>query len=156
MRPLVVLLALVLHACSAPASRTTALQGADRAAPEAALLELADSIFSAARARDANRFASYFSARPEFVYLINKRRLSSSEAVRTTFDTMLSRHQSFDARWGDRMVQVLGPTSAVLTGEFRTQATRSNGERWEASGVVTFAAVRETAGWRVVNWHTTE
>ncbi len=156
MRLLAVLFALVLHACSAPAPRPGILTSMESAAQEVALLELADSILAAARARDADRFASYFSTRPDFVYLINKRRLASQEAVRTTFHTMLSRQEVFDVHWAERMVQVLSPTSGVLTGEFRTKARRVNGEEWEASGVVTFAAVREAAGWRVVNWHTTE
>lgn len=156
MRPLTVLLALMLHACSARAPQPQTLTAVKSAAQEVALLELADSILAAARARDADRFASYFSTRPDFVYLINKRRLASRDAVRTTFHTMLSRQEVFDVHWGERTVQVLTPTSGVLTGEFRTKARRINGEDWEASGVVTFAAVRETAGWRVVNWHTTE
>lgn len=156
MRPIIVLLALILHACSAPVPRPAPNTAVEGAAQEVALLELADNILAAARARDANRFASYFSTRPDFVYLINKRRLASHEAVRTTFHTMLSRHEAFDVHWGERTVQMLTPTSSVLTGEFRTKARRINGEEWEASGVVTFAAVRETAGWRVVNWHTTE
>ena len=33
---------------------------------------------------------------------------------------------------------------------------RVTGEPWTARGVVTFTAVREARGWRVVNWHTTE
>lgn len=157
MKLLAVLLALSLHACSAMTTSSGAVPGrVGSSAQNAALLELADSIFAAARARDADRFSSFFSTRTDFVYLINRRRISSREALRTTFHSMLSGQAEFDVRWGERMVQVLTPDTGVITGEFRTTARRVNGEEWKASGVVTFVAVREAAGWRVVHWHTTE
>lgn len=123
---------------------------------EQAILALADSILAATRARDPDRFVSFFSDRPGFVYLINTRRFTSRDSLRATFATMLGRQQSFDPRWGDRTVQMIGGTSAVFTGDFETRAQRVTGEAWTARGVVTFTAVREARGWRVVNWHTTE
>ena len=156
MKPIVCLL-LLLTGC-APASHTSTAASQDRAEvnAEAQLIELADSVFSAARARDAERFASYFLDRPGFAYLINKRRLSSVAEVRDTFRSMLARQRSFEPRWGSRRVQVIQPTAGIVTGDFATRAERSDGGAWEASGVVTFVAVREAAGWRVVSWHTSE
>ena len=123
---------------------------------EQAILALADSILAAARARDPDRFVSFFSDRPDFVYLINTRRFTSRDSLRATFASMLGRQQNFDPRWGDRLVQMLNGATGVFTGDFETHARRVTGEPWTARGVVTFAAVRESRGWRVVNWHTTE
>lgn len=123
---------------------------------ETAILALADSVFAAARARDAERFARMFSGRPDFVYLINTRLLPSRDSVRATFAAMLSRQQRFEPRWGSRSVQIISPSVAILTGAFETVAQRASGESWAANGVVTFVAVREPNGWRIVNWHTTE
>ena len=123
---------------------------------EAQVIELADSVFSAARARDAERFASYFLDRPGFVYLINKRQLNSVAELRDTFTSMLARQRSFEPRWGSRRVQMINPRAGIFTGEFATTAERSDGEAWGASGIVTFVAVREAVGWRVVSWPTSE
>lgn len=124
--------------------------------PTPAVLALADSILGAAGDRDAERFASYFSDQPGFRYLINARQLESREALRTTFAAMLGRQEFFRPTWQSRSVQVLTPATAILTGTFATQARRLNGEVWSANGVVTFVAVKEAVGWRVVNWHTSE
>lgn len=124
--------------------------------PEAEVLELADRIFAAARARDAARFASFFSDGRGFVYLINTRQLTSRETLQTMFQTMLARQRAFEPQWGARRVQMLTPSVGVLTGEFATRATSLDGHEWEAHGMVTFVAVRDTAAWRVVNWHTSE
>lgn len=145
---------LVLTACSAPAVQP--LSTARALAAEEAVLELADSILAAARARDAERFASFFSHRPGFVYLINTRRLSSPEEVRSVLGAMLARQEVFDVRWGERDVQLLASGIAIVTGDFTTRARRRDGTTWEASGVVTFVAAREPAGWRVVSWHGSE
>ncbi len=123
---------------------------------ETAILAIADSIFAAARARDADRFASFFSDRPDFAYVINTRRLGSRDALHATFRSMLSRQLTFEPRWGPRTVQTLTSHIGVFTGEFETRAKRVDGEEWTASGVVTFVAVRDSLGWRVVNWHTSE
>ena len=124
--------------------------------PEAQVIELADSVFSAARARDAERFANYFLDRPGFVYLINKRQLNSVAELRSTFTSMLARQRLFEPRWGNRRIQMINPTAGIFTGEFVTKAERSDGEAWGASGVVTFVAVRVAEGWRVMSWHTSE
>jgi uncharacterized protein (TIGR02246 family) len=124
--------------------------------PTPVVLALSDSILAAAGRRDAERFAAYFSDRPGFRYLINSRQFESRAAVFTAFETMLKRQEIFRPEWQDRVVRALSPTSAVLTGTFATTARRLNGEEWSASGVVTFVAVREPDGWRVVNWHTSE
>lgn len=159
MKALLALLALLAAGCSAAAPASSGDPFSDEEArlrAEAALLSLADSIFAAARARDADRFAGYFSSRPGFVYLINTRRIDSREGLRAAFTAMLGRQQSFEPRWGARSVQVLTPAAGVLTGNFETQARRANGEAWEARGVVSFVAMLEPGGWRVVHWHTTE
>jgi hypothetical protein len=148
---------LVLTGCAstgrAPNAESQRLSGVNT---EAELIELADSVFSAARARNAERFASYFLDRPGFVYLINKRQLTSVAELRNTFTSMLARQRSFEPRWGSRRIQMISPTAGILTGEFVTKAERSDGEPWGASGIVTFVAVREAVGWRVVSWHTSE
>ena len=148
---------LVLTGC-APASRAPNAESHRLSAvnTEAQLIELADSVFSAARARNAERFASYFLDRPGFVYLINKRQLTSVAELRNTFTSMLARQRSFEPRWGNRRVQMINPTAGIFTGEFATKAERSDGEAWGASGIVTFVAVREAVGWRAVSWHTSE
>lgn len=120
------------------------------------VLELADDIFAAARARNAQRFASFFADDPQFVYLINTRQLGSRREVESTFASMLERQTSFDPQWGNRAVRMLTPAIGLLTGEFTTTARRVNGEEWRLSGAVTFVAVRSIEGWRVVNWHTSE
>jgi uncharacterized protein (TIGR02246 family) len=122
----------------------------------AAVLELADAIFAAARERDAHRFASYFADDPQFVYLINTRKLASRREVESTFASMLGRQTAFDPQWGNRAVRMLTPAIGLLTGEFTTTARRLSGEEWRVSGAVTFVAVLTTDGWRVVNWHTSE
>lgn len=124
--------------------------------PTPVILALSDSILAAAGARNADRFASYFSDRPGFRYLINTTQLESRQALLTAFDAMLRRQQVFRPTWGSRSVQIVSPDLAILTGTFSTQARRVSGEEWTASGVVTFVALREGDGWRVVNWHTTE
>lgn len=158
MRPSAALVVLALAGCSpAPPPASAAHTAPDAgAAVETAILALADSIFAAARARDADRFASFFSDRSDFAYLINTRRLGSRDALRAAFQSMLSRQLSFDPRWGTRTVQTLTPHIGVLTGEFETKAQRTGGEEWTASGVVTFVALRDSLGWQVVNWHTSE
>lgn len=149
-----VFLAVSFAGCSAVTSITADV--AATAAVEAALLELSDSVFAAARARSADRFASYFSDREDLIYLINTRRFTSRDSLRVVFANMLERQQQFDPRWVSRNVQVLTSVAGVLTGEFETQARRATGESWQARGVVTFAAIRRPDGWRIVNWHTTE
>jgi uncharacterized protein (TIGR02246 family) len=121
-----------------------------------AVLELADRIFDAARARDAKRFASFFSDDPPCVYVINLRTLRTRAAVEQTFSSLLERQRRFDPRWGERSVQLLTPTIGILTGAFATTAQRVSGEPWEAAGTVTFVAMKARDGWRVVNWHTSE
>lgn len=148
------MLGLGLAACSAP--RRAGTRDADPLGPEAAVAALADSILAAARARDADRFATYFQPGEELVYVLNTRRLSSQAALRDAFRAMLGRQQEFDPRWADRRVQVLAPGVAVFTGAFRTTARDTSGAPWSARGIVTFAARRDPAGWRVVNWHTSE
>ena len=59
-------------------------------------------------------------------------------------------------RWTDRRATLLGADAAVVTGTFRTAAQDTSGTAWAARGVVTFAARRGPAGWRVVHWHTSE
>jgi uncharacterized protein (TIGR02246 family) len=124
--------------------------------PTPAVLALSDSILAAAGDRDAERFAGYFSDRSGFRYLINANQLESRAALRAAFGAMLQRQQVFSPAWHSRSVEVLTPEIAILTGTFSTQARRLNGEEWTASGAVTFVAVEEEHGWRVVNWHTSE
>lgn len=121
-----------------------------------AVLELADRIFDAARARDAKRFASFFSDDPPCVYVINLRTFRTRAVVEQTFSSLLERQRRFDPRWGERSVQLLTPTIGILTGAFATTAQRVSGEPWEAKGSVTFVAMKGQDGWRVVNWHTSE
>jgi uncharacterized protein (TIGR02246 family) len=147
---------ITLLACSTPSVERPARVAAPAETTQTAVLALADSVFAAARARDAERFASMFSGRSDFVYLINTRMLPSRDSVRATFAGMLSRQQRFEPTWGARSVQVLSPSVGVLTGAFRTTAQRLSGEVWEAEGVITFVALRQPDGWKVVNWHTTE
>ena len=149
-------LTMLCFACSAPAGGHDPQKPAPAPEAETAILALADSAFAAARARDPGRFAAVFSDRPDFVYLINTRLLPSRDSVRSTFAGMLSRQRRFEPVWGTRTVQVLSPGAGVLTGGFRTSAERQSGESWGAEGVVTFVAVREPDGWKIVNWHTTE
>jgi uncharacterized protein (TIGR02246 family) len=161
MRRRVLWISFVLLACTNPSIDTDPRQPTPGAATETmvtetAILALADSLFAAAQARDAYRFASMFSGRPDFVYLINTRLLPSRDSVRATFAGMLSRQQRFEPKWGSRSVQIISPSIAILTGAFETVAQRASGESWEANGVVTFVAVKEPNGWRIVNWHTTE
>lgn len=150
----VAVVGLGLAACSAP--RYAGTPGADPLGPEVAVAALADSILAAARARDADRFVAYFQPGEELVYVLNTRRLSSQAALRDAFRGMLGQQREFDPRWTDRRVQVLAPGAAVFTGEFRTTARDTSGTPWGARGIVTFAARRDAAGWRVVNWHTSE
>jgi uncharacterized protein (TIGR02246 family) len=156
MRRLMACLSLSLAACSVPAIPSSAATTSQHEAVTAALLHLADSVFAAARDRDADRFVTYFSDRPDFRYLINTRVLPSRDSLRATFAGMLANQQQFDPSWGARHVQVVSPDVGVLTGTFETMARRRDGRTWEARGIVTFVAARETQGWRVVNWHTTE
>jgi hypothetical protein len=153
---LIASLLMLLTGCVSARPSNSALHRRSDANPESRLIELADSVFSAARARNAERFASYFLDRPGFVYLINKRQLNSVAELRDTFTTMLARQRLFEPRWGNRSVQMINATAGIVTGEFATKAERSNGEAWQASGIVTFVAVREAVGWRVVSWHTSE
>lgn len=155
-RTLVAVVLLSLGACSTAAPVSSRAQVAPTANVESAILALSDSIFAAARARDADRFASFFSDRPDFVYLINTRRVESRDALQATFRSMLSRQSVFDPQWGVRSVQVLSPQIGVLRADFSTRAQPLSGAAWAASGVVTFVAVRDSLGWRVVNWHTSE
>ena len=148
------LLGLGLAACGTP--RRTGPPGADQLGAEAAVGALADSILAAARARDADRFAAYFQPGEAVVYVLNTRRLSSQAALRDAFRAMLGRQREFDPHWADRRVQMLAPGVAVFTGAFRTTARDTSGAPWSAQGIVTFAARRDSAGWRVVNWHTSE
>lgn len=145
-----------MFACAAPTVSRDPQEASPAREAETAILALADSVFAAARARDAERFARAFSERPDFVYLVNTRLLPSRDSVRSTFAGMLSRQRRFEPVWRSRSVQVLSPDAGVFTGAFRTAAERRSGETWEAEGVVTFVAVREPNGWRIVNWHTAE
>jgi uncharacterized protein (TIGR02246 family) len=156
MRRLIAFLSLSLAACSVPAIRPSSARPVQHEAVVVALLQLADSVFAAARNRDADGFATYFSERPDFRYLINTRVLPSRDSLRATFATMLANQQHFEPAWGGRHVQVVSPDVGILTGVFETVARRRDGHTWQARGVVTFVATRETQGWRVVNWHTTE
>lgn len=158
MRTLAAAAFLIFSACStaAPVPSAAHLGPTTEGRVESAILALSDSIFAAARARDANRFASFFSDRPDFVYLINTRRIDSRDALQATFSSLLSRQSVFDPQWGVRSVQVLSPQIGVLRADFSTRAQRLGGAVWAASGVVTFVAVRDSLGWRVVNWHTSE
>lgn len=156
MRRLIAFLSLSLAACSVPAIRPSLERPVQNEAVVVAVLQLADSIFASARNRDANNFARYFSERPDFRYLINTRVLPSRDSLRATFATMLANQQLFEPAWGARHVQVVSPDVGVFTGVFETEARRRDGHAWQARGVITFVATRETQGWRVVNWHTTE
>ena|SRR5688572_7478716 len=122
----------------------------------AGLAAFADSILAAARARDAARFTGYFAPGQELTYVINTRTLRSHAAVSDAFRSLLAAQREFDVRWTDRHVTLLGPEAAVVTGSFRTAARDTSGTAWAARGVVTFAARRGAAGWRVVHWHTSE
>lgn len=141
-------------ACSAPLPEPP--QPERPADPTPAVLALSDSILAAAGDRDAARFAGYFADRPGFRYLINANQLESREAVHTAFEAMLRRQQLFRPSWHSRSVQVLTPEIAILTGTFSTEARRVNGEEWTANGAVSFVAVKESDGWRVAHWHTSE
>ena len=143
-----------LLACASPSPAP--VQPAPHPDPTAAVLALSDSILAAAGDRDAERFAGYFSERAGFRYLINARQIESQAALRETFAAMLRRQQLFRPAWRTRSVEVLTPAIAILTGTFATEARRLSGEAWSASGTVTFVALREPNGWRVVNWHTSE
>lgn len=157
MKPITCLLLFLWTGCaSAKHGSSPASHRQSEVDTEAQLIELSDSVFSAARARNAERFASYFLDRPGFVYLINKRQLYSVAELRNTFTGMLARQRLFEPQWGNRRVQMINSISGILTGEFATRAERTDGETWGASGIVTFVAVRESAGWRVVSWHTSE
>ncbi|HEX6307470.1 MAG TPA: SgcJ/EcaC family oxidoreductase [Longimicrobiales bacterium] len=155
MKPMTACALLIAAACSGPGSQSS-VEPSEPVDQETALHELADSILAAARARDANRFAGFFSNRPDFVYLINTRHLTSRDTLRDTFARMLERQQRFEPVWRTRHVQILSADIDVVTGLFDTSAQQQTGEEWQASGVVTFVAMREPDGWRVVNWHTTE
>ena len=156
MKPIVCLLFLLTGCASAKHAANTASQRQSEVNAQAQVIELADSVFAAARARNAERFASYFLDRPGFVYLINKRQLNSVAELRNTFTSMLARQRLFEPRWGNRRVQMINASASIFTGEFTTKAERSDGEAWGASGIVTFVAVREAVGWRVASWHTSE
>lgn len=145
-------LALCLAACGAPGRRVASVAPS----PEDAVAALADSILAAARARDADRFAAYFQAGEDLVYVLNTRQLRSRTALRDAFRAMLGRQRQFDPRWTERRVQMLAPGAAEFTGAFRTTARDTSGAAWAAEGVVTFAARLESGAWRVVNWHTSE
>jgi ketosteroid isomerase-like protein len=149
----VTVISVVGTSCISVPLTSSGSQGSDGAN---AIVALADDILAAASARDADRFASFFSGRPEFVYLINTRRIISRDSLRATFAGMLSRQRRFEAGWTDRGVQMLSEDVGMFTGAFETRAEPITGEPWQVRGVVTFAAVRESVGWRVVNWHTTE
>lgn len=156
MTPIAFLLVLLTDGASASCASNAASFHQPDVSAEAQVIGLADSVFSAARARDAERFATYFLDRPGFVYLINKRQLNSVAELRSTFTGMLARQRLFEPRWTNRRVQMISPTAGIFTGEFVTKAERSDGEAWGASGVVTFVAVRVEVGWRVASWHTSE
>lgn len=150
-----VILCVTLGACGATVR--VAASEAETSAAQAAVTALADSILAAARARDADRFAAYFEPGEGLVYVINTTtRLSSEAALRDAFRSLLRTQREFDPEWVDRRVQVLSPAAAVFTGAFRTTARDTSGAEWAARGIVTFAARRGPAGWRVVNWHTSE
>jgi uncharacterized protein (TIGR02246 family) len=147
---------LAVIACATPEPQDSSTLPADTATIEASLLALSDSTFAAARSLDADGFARHFSGRADLVYLINTRQLGPRDSVRAAFARLLSEHQRFEPTWGTRHVQVLSASIGVVTAEFETVAQEHAGEQWAARGVVTFVAVREPTGWRVVNWHTTE
>ena len=148
------MLGLGLVGCRATARDAAPVAGTTTVETEVSAL--ADGVLDAARARDANRFAAHFAPGDGIVYVLNTRRLASQAALRDAFGAMLGRQREFDPRWTDRRVQVLASDAAVFTGTFRTAARDTSGAAWNAEGVVTFAARREPAGWRVVNWHTSE
>ena len=149
-------LLIAVAACAPQAARTAASSSASALNSQSAIHDLAEAIFAAARSRDAHRFASYFSDRADFVYLINTRQITSRDSLRATFDRMLSQQRRFEPEWRSLHVQVLADQIAVGTGAFHSTAQRQTGGEWEASGVITFVAMMEPGGWRVVNWHTTE
>ena len=152
--PLAILLALApLCGCGTIPPSSTA---APAAGTGAAVTALADSILMAARARDADRFAAFFASGDDVVYVLNTRQLASQGAVRDAFRNMLTRQREFDARWTEGRVQEVAPGAAVFTGAFRTTARDTTGRAWAQVGIVTFAARLTPAGWRVVNWHTSE
>jgi ketosteroid isomerase-like protein len=105
---------------------------------------------------NAERFVTYFSDRSDFVYLINTRHIGTRDSVHAAFANLLSAHERFEPTWGTRQVQILSDRIGVLTGFFETTAQERTGEQWETRGIVTFVAVKEPDGWRIVNWHTTE
>jgi hypothetical protein len=144
---------LLLTACRATAGVASA---GWEPATVAELSAVADSILVAARARDAVRFTGYFAPGDELTYVINTRTLRSHAALSAAFRSLLGAQREFDVRWTDRHVAVLGPEAAVFTSGFRTAARDTSGVAWGARGVVTFVARRGAAGWRVVNWHTSE
>ena len=157
LRSTAALAALLLGVIACTVSGAPRPADTDAAADERAVTALAESVLVAARARDAERFASYFAPGDELVYLLNTTsRLSSQAALRDAFRRVLGRQQSFDPQWTDRRVQILSPGAAVFTGAFGTAARDTSGARWAVRGVVTFAARRGAAGWRIVNWHTSE
>lgn len=156
MKRLILCASAALVACSTPAAQPRESLPPDEASTEAAILQLAEDVFAAARARDAEKFANFFSGRPGFAYLINTRVLPSRDSLRSTFAGMLSRQRRFEPTWSSRHVQIVSPDVGILTGLFQTDAQRQNGEEWQARGSVTFVAVKEPSGWRIVNWHTSE
>lgn len=156
MRVLHVVLAFgaLLASCRAPRSAPSRVASAP--AIESRVIALADGILSAARARDAERFAAHFAPGDTLRYVLNTAPPVGQAALRDAFRRMLSRQASFDPRWTDRHVQALAPDVAVFTGGFRTAARDTAGRAWAARGVVTFVARDGPGGWRVVNWHTSE
>lgn len=152
--PLAMLLAIVaLSGCGTVPPSATATPAAGTGP---AVTALADSILMAARARDADRFAAFFASGDDVVYVLNTRQLASQGAVRDAFRSMLTRQREFDPQWTERRVQEVAPGAAVFTGAFRTTARDTSGAAWGQVGIVTFAARLTPAGWRVVNWHTSE
>jgi hypothetical protein len=149
--------AVLVAGCRATASGTGGRDGTQSdSSAVAGLAAFADSILAAARARDPARFTGYFAPGDQLTYVINTRTLRSHAALSTAFRSLLGAQREFDVRWTDRHVAPLGPGGAVFTGGFQTSARDTSGAAWSARGVVTFAARREAAGWRVVQWHTSE
>ena len=143
--------------CRATASGTGGSVGTEAdSSAGAGLAAFADSILAAARARDPARFTGYFAPGDQLTYVINTRTLRSHAALSTAFRSLLGAQREFDVRWTDQHVAPLGPGAAVFTGGFQTAARDTSGAAWSARGVVTFAGRREAAGWRVVQWHTSE
>ena len=112
-KPIACLLFLLTGCGSAQHATNTASQRQADVNAEAQVIELADNVFSAARARNAARFASYFLDRPGFVYVINKRQLNSVAELRNTFTSMLARQRLFEPRWGNRRVQMINATAGI-------------------------------------------